>query len=90
METDRRAEANRAHVRARGIAPAIPFKSNAKAPPTFFPKALFRVRARIEQCFGKLKRFKRAALSCERTERSFAAIVELALSFILIKSIHTA
>ena len=84
------AKANRALARARGIAPAIPFKSNAKNPPTFFPKALYRGRARIEQCFGKLKRFKRVALRCEKTERSFAAIVALALSFILIKSVHTA
>jgi hypothetical protein len=33
---------------------------------------------------------KRVALSGEKTERSFAAIVALALSFILIKSVHTA
>ncbi|MDI4667189.1 IS5 family transposase, partial [Xanthobacter autotrophicus] len=84
------AKANRAIARARGIAPAIPFKSNAKDRPTFFPKALYRGRARIEQCFGKLKRFKRVALRCEKTECGFAAIVALALSFILIKSVHTA
>ena len=45
---------------------------------------------RIEQCFGKLKHFKRVALRYEKAERSFAAIVALALSFILIKSVHTA
>ncbi|MFG1404303.1 IS5 family transposase [Xanthobacter sediminis] len=84
------AKANRALARAHGIAPAIPFKSNAKDPPAFFPKALYRGRARIEQCFGKLKRFKRVALRCEKTERGFAAIVALAFSFILIKSVHTA
>ncbi|TLX41592.1 IS5 family transposase [Xanthobacter autotrophicus] len=84
------AKANRAIARARGIAPAIPFKSNARDRPTFFPKALYRGRARIEQCFGKLKRFKRVALRCEKTECGFAAIVALALSFILIKSVHTA
>ncbi|MDI4659267.1 IS5 family transposase, partial [Xanthobacter autotrophicus] len=61
------AKANRALARARGIAPAIPFKSNAKDRPAFFPKALYRGRARIEQCFGKLKRFKRVALRCEKT-----------------------
>ncbi|MFG1420056.1 IS5 family transposase, partial [Xanthobacter albus] len=69
------AKANRALARARGIAPAIPFKSNAKDRPAFFPKALYKGRARIEQCFGKLKRFKRVALRCEKTERGFAAIV---------------
>ncbi|MFG1404391.1 IS5 family transposase [Xanthobacter sediminis] len=84
------AKANRAIARARGIAPVIPFKSNSKDRPAFFPKALYRGRARIEQCFGKLKRFKRVALRCEKTERSFAAIIALALGFILIKSVHTA
>ena len=52
--------------------------------------ALYKGRARIEQCFGKLKRFKRVALRCEKTERGFAAIVALAFSFILIKSVHAA
>ncbi|MFG1343234.1 IS5 family transposase, partial [Xanthobacter autotrophicus] len=66
------AKANRAMARARGLAPAIPFKSNAKDRPVFFPKALYRGRARIEQCFGKLKRFKRVALRCEKTECGFA------------------
>ncbi|MFG1315560.1 IS5 family transposase [Xanthobacter autotrophicus] len=84
------AKANRAIARARGIAPVIPFKSNAKDRPAFFPKALYRGRARIEQCLGKLKRFKRVALRCEKTECGFAAIVALALSFILIKSVHIA
>ncbi|KQO59952.1 hypothetical protein ASF22_22515 [Methylobacterium sp. Leaf87] len=53
------------------------------------PKALYRTRARIEQTFGKLKRFKRIALRCEKTRASFAAFVSLALAFILIKSVHT-
>ena len=84
------AKANRAAARRRGIAPAIPVKATAKNPPGFFPKALYRGRARIEQTFGKLKRFKCVALRCEKTEKSFAAFVSLALSFILIKSVHTA
>ena len=53
------------------------------------PEALYRGRARIELCFGKLKRFKRAALRWEKTECGLAAIVALALSFIFIKSAHT-
>lgn len=84
------AKVNRAIARARGIAPAVPFKSNAKDRPAFFPKALYRGRARIQQCFGKLKRFKRFALRWEKTECGFAAIVALALGFILIKSVRTA
>ncbi len=83
-------KANRAAARTRGICPVIPYKSNAKNRPAFFPKAIYRGRARIEQAFGKLKRFKRVALRCEKTAKSFDAIVSLAFGFILLKSVHTA
>jgi transposase len=68
----------------------IPYKSTAKTRPAFFPKALYRARARIEQLVGKLKRFKRIALRCEKTNRNFGSFVALALGFILVKSVHTA
>jgi transposase len=84
------AKANRAAARERSICPVIPFKSNAKDRPAFFPKALYRARARIEQLVGKLKRFKRIALRCEKTNRNFGSLVALALAFILIKSVHVA
>lgn len=84
------ARANRDAARARGICPVIPYKSNAKVPPCFFPKALYRGRARIEQTVGKIKRFKRIALRCGKTATNFAAFVALALGFILVKSTHTA
>ena len=58
--------------------------------PAFFPKILYKARARIEQAVGKLKRFKRIALRCEKTARNYASFVALALGFILIKSVHTA
>jgi hypothetical protein len=48
--------------------------------PAFFPKVLYKGRARIEQAVGKLKRFKRIALRCEKTAQnygSFVAIVHL-------------
>jgi hypothetical protein len=35
------AKANRDGARRRGIAPVIPYKSNAINPPAFFPKALY-------------------------------------------------
>ena len=38
---------------------------------------------------GKLKRFKRVALRCEKTAKSYGSVVALALGFILIKSVHT-
>ncbi len=84
------AERNRAAARGRGICPVIPHRSTAKARPAFFPRALYRARARIEQLVGKLKRFKRIALRCEKTDGNFASVVALALGFILIKSVHRA
>ena len=81
---------NRVAARARGICPVIPFKSSAKNRPAFFPKALYRARARIEQLVGKLKRFKRIALRCEKTNRNFGSFVAFALGLILVKSVHTA
>ena len=84
------AQATREAARKRGICPVIPYRSNAKERPAFFPKALYRGRARIEQAIGKLKRFKRVALRCEKTAESYAAIVAFACSLIWVKSVHTA
>ena len=81
---------NRRAARERSICPVIPFRSSAKNRPRFFPKALYRARARIEQLVGKLKRFKRVALRCEKTAQNYGSVVALALGFILIKSVHTA
>jgi transposase len=81
---------NRSAARERSICPVIPFKSSAKNRPTFFPRALYRARARIEQLVGKLKRFKRVALRCEKTAQNYGSVVALALGFILLKSVHTA
>src|SRR4051812_5011729 len=84
------AKANRSAARERGICPVIPFKASAKNRPAFFPKALYRARARIEQLVGKLKRFKRIALRCEKTNKNFASFVAFALGLIIVKSVHTA
>jgi transposase len=81
--------ANRAAARAHGVVPIIPHKINEKNPPTVFARKLYKGRARIEQAVGKLKRFKRIALRCEKTARNFASLVALAAGFILIKSVHT-
>jgi transposase len=83
-------KANRAAARARGIAPVIPHKLNEKNPPTFFARTLYKARARIEQGFGRLKRFKRVALRCEKTARNFRSIVSFAAGLCLIKFVHTA
>jgi transposase len=86
--------ANRAAARARGITPIIPRKANSKERGRFFPKKLYKLRARIEQTIGKIKRFKRIALRCEKTDVSFNAFISFACGLILIKflikSVHTA
>jgi transposase len=66
---------NRDAARARGIAPVIPHKANEKDKPAFFARAFYKARARIEQGLGRLKRFKRVALRCEKTARNFRSIV---------------
>ena len=69
------AKANRDGARRRGICPVIPFKSNAINKPAFCPKILYKARARIEQAVGKLKRFKRIALRCEKTAQNYGSFV---------------
>jgi hypothetical protein len=59
-------KANRDACRKRGIAPVIPYRSNAKNKPKFFPKLLYKTRARIEQAVGKLKRLKRVRFDAKR------------------------
>jgi transposase len=83
-------KANRKAARRRGICPVIPYRSNATAKPKFFPSTLYKGRARIEQGIGRLKRFKRIALRCEKTAQNFAAFISLACTFIRAKSVHTA
>ena len=70
------AKANRDACRKRGVCPVIPYKSNATDRPAFF-------------AVGKLKRFKRIALRCEKTALNYGSFVALAFGFILVKSVHT-
>ena len=46
--------------------PGNPVRSNTNDLPAFFPKELYKARARIEQAVGKLKRFKRIAFDARR------------------------
>ena len=82
--------ANRQTARARGVAPVIPHKANEKNKPAFFARTLYKARARIEQGVGRLKRFKRVALRCEKTARNFRSIVAFAAGLCLIKFVHMA
>ena len=83
-------EANRVAARARGITPVIPRRENSKQRGRFFPKRMYKLRARIEQTIGKLKRYKRVAMRCEKTDTSYAAFISFACGLMLVKSVHTA
>lgn len=83
-------KANRQAARDRGAIAIIPHKANEKDQPARFARTVYKARARIEQAVGKLKRFKRIALRCEKTSRNFASIIAIAAGFILLKSVHTA
>ena len=57
----------------------IPYKVTAKNRPAFFPKvALPRPAPASSRLVGKLKRFKRIALRCEKTARNYGSFVALA------------
>jgi transposase len=83
-------KANRDAARKRRIAPVIPHKANESHKQAFFVRTLYKARARIEQGIGRLKRFKRVALRCEKTARNFRSIVAFAAGLCLMKFVHTA
>jgi transposase len=83
-------QTNRAAALARGITPVIPRRENSKQRGRFFPKRLYKLRARVEQAIGKLKRFKRVAMRCEKTDISYSAFISFACGLMLVKSVHTA
>jgi transposase len=45
--------------------------------PAPFPKGLSKARARIEQAVGKIKRFRRIVLRCEKTAQNDSSFVAL-------------
>lgn len=83
-------KANRSAARKRGITPIIPRRVNSSERGRFFPKKLYKLRARVEQAIGKLKRFKRVALRCDKTIVSYSAFISFACAIMLIKSVHRA
>ena len=64
--------------------------SNEKDKPKLFETALYKARARIEPGMGRIKRFKRIALRCEKTVRHCRSIVSVAAGLCLIKFVHAA
>lgn len=81
--------ANRAAARQQGIVPVIPHKSNEKGQPKHFASGLYKGRSRIEQAFGRLKRFKRVALRCEKTALNYMSILSWSAGLCLLKFVHT-
>jgi hypothetical protein len=65
---------NPGHGASAGITPFIPRRKNSKQRGHFFPKRLFRLRARVEQTIGRLKRFKRVAMRC-KNDVNYSAII---------------
>lgn len=55
---------------------------------TSLERAIYSAAAQIEQTMGKLKRFKRIALRCDKTAASFEAFTSFACSLLLIKTVH--
>jgi transposase len=70
--------------------PPIPRRANFKQRGRFFPKRLYKLRARVEQSIGKLKRFKRVAMRCEKTDISYSAIISFACGLMLAITVNTA
>lgn len=70
------------------MVPVIPWRSNVRNRPRFFPKAVYKLRVWIEQMIGRAKRFKRLATRGEKTASNDASIVALVCEFILIKSVR--
>src|SRR5207302_8262300 len=81
------AKANR--EAAAGAASAPPSRTARMQPPNrrsssrSSNKILYKGRARAEQGVGKIKRFKRIALRCEKTAQNFAAFISLACTLYL-------
>jgi Transposase DDE domain len=61
-------KSNRDAARQRGICPAIPYRSNTKDMPAFFPKTLYKARARIEQAVGKPLQAYRTSMREDRAQ----------------------
>jgi len=80
-------KANRAAARKKGIAPVIPRKANSKERGRFFPKELYKLRARVEQATAKLKRSERAALCCDKTVKSYSVFICFVCAMIWVKSV---
>lgn len=75
----------REQVRAKGMNPVIPRKSNSKKPNPEFDSFLYKMRHLVENLFARLKHYRSIATRFEKLARNFKALVYLACSIIWIK-----
>ena len=76
-------DAHRAFLRSQNNIPVIPGRKNRKVQ-VEYDKAIYRLRRRIEQYFGKLKENKRLAMRYEKSDVAFLAFIAIAMIMILI------
>lgn len=75
----------REQVRAKGINPVIPRKSNSKKPNPEFDSFLYKMRHLVENLFARLKHYRSIATRFEKLARNYKSLVYLACSIIWIK-----
>jgi len=68
-------------IRAKGMTPIIPSRSNRKAPREHDAHA-YKERHLVEFFFNRLKQYRRVATRYEKTARNFLGMVLLASSFV--------
>lgn len=66
-------------LRAHGICPVIPYRSNQPSGRSFLDKDTYRRRSVIEQCVGWLKECRRIGTRFEKLAINFLAMLKLAI-----------
>jgi transposase len=72
-------------VRAKGMRPVIPRKSNSRKPNPEFDTHLYKMRHLVENLFARLKHYRGIATRFEKLARNFKSMVYIACSIIWIK-----
>jgi transposase len=74
----------RAELNARGALAVIPSKDDRKEPIPY-DADMYKWRHLIENCFQRLKEFRRVATRYDKTDTSFAAVLHLAAAFLALR-----
>jgi hypothetical protein len=64
------------------------FQINLIGKCSMFPETALQDSCRIERAVGKLKRFKRIALRCEKQRKIYSNLVVFACGLLLVESVH--